>query len=425
MELSCPLRWVPIALLIVLLAHGIIFFELAKKAIPPLADFITAPVTALILIAWVLLVPRRFWIDGGSLVVARLFSKQDYPLLAVQGVYLKTMPALISMVVCFSDRNPVSIPLWYAFPGSKDDDRFRLAAHFSRLASRNSFQESENLLGGTVCIEPRHGSSRFALMYLLVPAVFFIVLFVLPGLGIIPPLFEPFMEMLIVISAVFMLGFLIAFIIKNTDETMRCLNGCLISVFAFYFFVTLAASVEESMPENAGEMQKSVAGLLITVLFITLFLYNYLRKGVIVSPEGMTVTGGFGRRPGYSNIVSVRIFSEEFHRIPVNPQIIIRPEGIHSPAIRLRPGYTMFFPAMRIFSLLHHRYLTMNITPVGESRRTGTSVNAKSIEARRKLLEIYPEMKKIHATDIRLDEEFHPLARPDGLMDSVTELCAT
>jgi len=311
--------------------------------------------------------PRGLTLDGDWLHVRWLAWSKSYHLSSLEGVYLSEYLDVTAVVACFRDKAPLLLPFWNRFPGARDDDKFRVAAHLSRIGSRNSRTEAKSYEHGEITVTMHHNRLTRALV-------------------------------------VMEIGILFA-----------------IAAMAYYLY----AYKWKITPNLLWATPAVVVATMLTVRYVTLFF----RPGVSFAINGARRLGRLGAEKVRDNTVQAALEAGDLFGLAVHPRLIIASPKGEINRVQLDGDFTSFFLALRLLQKWPEERFFKRVN-VFHPRRAEDADNRLTREIRKKLWREVEALKKARGRKVegggisilKRGEPFHPLAHPRDLYDSVYEL---
>ncbi|MHC4661134.1 MAG: hypothetical protein ACYS8W_05540, partial [Planctomycetota bacterium] len=314
-----------------------------------------------------LLNPRKAILEGEWLHVHWLAWRKSYHLASLEGVYLEENFDINRAVICLRDAQPVKLPLWRNFPGSSQDDRFRVAAHLSRIASKNTHSEAGGYERGGVRLNMHHNR--------LVRALGFMAL-----------------------GVVFTAGTLACFLYRNEWKA-------------------------------TGDLFYAAPAVVFAMAYGVWFVFLFFRPGAQITADGARITTRFGPEEGEIEPADAELSGGNFNGLAVSPRLVVAAKGDKSGKVALAADYSSVFLALRLMQKWPPGSFTSHIAPF-QSKHAEDANDQLTREFRKKMDKLIFERKRegLAATGKKSRrrmtrvEPFHPLADPGDFFDSVEEM---
>jgi hypothetical protein len=311
--------------------------------------------------------PRKLILDGEWLHVHWLAWSKSYYLSSLEGVYLSEYLDVTAVVACFRDKAPVLLPFWNRFPGARDDDKFRVAAHLSRTGARNSKIEAKSYEQGEITVTMHHNRVTRALFVMAI-------------------------------------GILFA-----------------IAALAYYLY----AYKWKITPNLFWAGPAVVVAAVLTIRYIMLFL----RPGISLAINGARRLGRFGAEKEKDDTIQAALEAGDLFGLAVHPRLIIASPQGEINRVQLDGDFTSFFLALRLLQKWPEERFFKRVN-VFHPKHGEDADDRLTREIRKKLWREVDALKKTRGGKVegaglsilKRGEPFHPLAHPDDLYDSVYEL---
>jgi len=259
----------------------------------------------------------------------------------------------------------VLLPFWNRFPSSRDDDKFRVAAHLSRIGSKNSAAEVKAYERGEVKLEMQHNRLMRALFIMAIGVMF------------------------------------------------------AVASVAYYLYA--------NKWKVTGDMAWSGPAILIALILTTRYVILFFRPGAAVALNGAKLLGRLGSDEELDSNVQAALEAGNFHGIAVHPRLVVVSTEYGKRMIHIDADFTSFFIALRLLQKWPDERFFKRVN-VFHAKASEAADNRLTREIRKKMWREKDALKKLRSVKrggmslLKHSEPFHPLADPDELYDSVMEL---